>query len=131
MSPRVLVVEDNPVNLELVVALLEEQGCRVLTAQTADAGLRLIATERPDLVLMDVQLPDMTGYDATRSLKADPATAAIPVIAITAQAMRGDEAKAREAGCDGYLTKPVNTRAFRQMLRRFIPEEGQRDEDNA
>ncbi len=131
MSPRVLVVEDNPVNLELVVALLEEQGCRVLTAQTADAGLRLVAVERPDLILMDVQLPDMTGYDATRSLKTDPATAAIPVVAITAQAMRGDEAKAREAGCDGYLTKPVNTHAFRQMLKRFIPEEGLRDDDNA
>ncbi len=126
MPLRVLVVEDNPVNLELVTALLEEQGCRILCAQTAGAGLRLVAAERPDLILMDVQLPDMTGYDATRRLKADPATAAIPIVAITAQAMRGEEAKAREAGCNGYLTKPLNTRAFREMLSRFIPEERQR-----
>jgi CheY-like chemotaxis protein len=120
VPPCVLVVEDNPVNLELVTALLEEAGCRILTAETAAAGLQLVATERPDLILMDVQLPGMTGYEATQRLKADPATAAIPVIAITAQAMRGEEATARAAGCDAYLTKPLETHAFRELLRRFL-----------
>lgn len=80
MSPRVLVVEDDAVNLELVVVLLEEAGCEVLTAKSAEAGLRLAAAERPGLILMDLQLPGMTGYEATRRLKADPATASIPII---------------------------------------------------
>ena len=119
--PRVLVVEDNPVNLELVTALLEEAGCRILTAETAAAALQLVASERPDLILMDVQLPGMTGYEATRKLKANPTTATIPVVALTAQAMRGDEARARDAGCDAYLTKPLDARALREVMRRFLP----------
>ena len=118
--PRVLVVEDNPVNLELVTALLEQAGCQVRSADSAAAALQLLASERPDLILMDVQLPGMTGYEATRRLKADPATAAIPVVAITAQAMQGEEATARAAGCDAYLTKPLETQAFRELLRRFV-----------
>jgi two-component system, cell cycle response regulator DivK len=120
MAPQVLVVEDNPVNLELLAALLEEEGYRLLSAETAAAGLRLAASEHPDLILMDVQLPGMTGYEATRQLKADPATAAIPVVIVTAQAMRGEEAKARESGCDAYLTKPLDTQAFRATLRRLL-----------
>ena len=120
MAPRVLVVEDNPVNLELVTAILEEEGCQFLAAETADVCLRLAAAERPDLIVMDVQLPGMTGYEATRRLKADPATAAIPVVAVTAQAMRGEEVKAREAGCDAYLTKPLDARAFRRTIRRLL-----------
>jgi CheY-like chemotaxis protein len=118
--PRVLVVEDNAVNLELVVALLEHEGCEVLVAETADAGLGLARTGCPDLILMDVQLPGMTGYEATRHLKADPRTAKIPVVALTAQAMRGDEARAAEAGCVGYLTKPLDADSFREVLRRFL-----------
>ena len=120
MAPRVLVVEDNPVNLELVTELLEQEGCQVLPAASAEAGLRLAAAERPDLVLMDLQLPGMTGYAATSRLKADPNTAAIPVLALTSFAMQGDDRKAREAGCDGYLTKPLDTYAFRETLRRFL-----------
>ena len=118
--PRVLVVEDNAVNLELVVALLEQQGCEVLVAETADAALPLARTAHPDLILMDVQLPGMTGYEATRRLKADPATAAIPIVALTAQAMRGDETRAAEAGCAAYLTKPLDAHAFRDIVRRFL-----------
>lgn len=121
MAWRVLVVEDNPVNLELVTELLEQEGCEALAAESADAGLRLAAAERPDLILMDLQLPGMTGYEATRRLKADPATATIPVVALTAHAMRGDDAAAKEAGCDGYLTKPLSTQAFRETLRRLLP----------
>ena len=120
MAPRVLVVEDNPVNLELVGALLESEGWSVIPAETADASLRLAATERPDLIVMDVQLPGMSGYDATRRLKADPATAAIPVVALTAHAMRGEEARAREAGCNAFLTKPIDAKAFRETLRGFL-----------
>jgi two-component system cell cycle response regulator DivK len=117
---RVLVVEDNAINLELVVALLTQEGCEVLVAETADAALQLARTAQPELILMDVQLPGMTGYEATHHLKADPATAAIPVVALTAQAMRGDEARAVEAGCAAYLTKPLDARAFRDTLRRFL-----------
>jgi CheY-like chemotaxis protein len=120
MAPRVLVVEDNPVNLELVGALLESEGYRVIPAETADVGLRLAATEPPDLVVMDIQLPGMSGYEATCRLKADPATAAIPVVALTAHAMQGEEARAREAGCDAFLTKPIDTKVFRETLRRFL-----------
>ncbi len=120
MAPRVLVVEDNPVNLELVAALLESEGCGVIPAETADASLRLAAEERPDLIVMDIQLPGMSGHDATRRLKADPATAGIPVVALTAHAMRGEEARAHEAGFDAFLTKPVDTHAFRAALHRFL-----------
>jgi CheY-like chemotaxis protein len=122
MAPRVLVVEDSLVNLELVIALLEQEGCQVLTAECAEAALRLAGLERPDLILMDLQLPGMTGYEATQKLKADPATAAIPVVALTAQAMRGDEARGRQAGCDAYLTKPLEGRILRETLRRFLPQ---------
>ena len=120
-----LVVEDDLVNLELVVALLEQEGCEVLVAETADAALRVARTDRPDLILMDIQLPGMTGYEATRRLKADLATAAIPVVALTAQAMRGDEARATEAGCVAHLTKPLDVRAFRGILRRLLRGETQ------
>lgn len=121
MSLRVLVVEDNPVNLELITEVLMQEGYQVLTAQSAEAGLRLAVAERPDLILMDMQLPGMTGYEVTHRLKANPATAAIPVIALTASAMRGDDLKALEAGCDGYLTKPLDLRAFRDTLGHLLP----------
>lgn len=123
----VLVVEDNTVNLELVVALLEQEGCEVLVAETADEALSLAQTAHPDLILMDVQLPGMTGYEATHRLKADPATAPIPVVALTAQAMQGEEARAIEAGCAAYLAKPVDACVFRDILRRFL-RGGKRDE---
>lgn len=119
-APRVLVVEDNPVNLELVAALLESEGYGVIAAETADISLRLAASERPDLIVMDIQLPGMSGYDATRRLKANPATAGIPVVALTAHAMRGEEVRAREAGFDAFLTKPIDTQAFRDTLRGFL-----------
>lgn len=121
MPPRVLVVEDNLVNLELVTAVLAQAGCHVLSLTSAEGVVHLAATERPDLILMDLQLPGMTGYEAIRRLKADPATAAIPVVALTAQAMRGDEARAIAAGCDAYLAKPLDTRIFWTVLRRVLP----------
>ncbi len=120
MGGRVLVVEDHPMSLELVTELLQEEGNQVLAATSGEAGLRLAAVEGPDLILMDLQLPGMTGYEAIRRLKANPATAAIPVLALTGSAMRGDDLKVREAGADGYLTKPLDARAFRETLRRIL-----------
>ena len=120
MGRRVLVVDDHPMSLELVTELLEQEGNQVLAAASGEVGLRLAAAERPDLILMDLQLPGMTGYEAIRRLKADPATAAIPVLALTGSAMRGDDLKVREAGADGYLTKPLDARAFRETLRRIL-----------
>ena len=120
MGRRVLVVDDHSMSLELVTALLEQEGNQVLAATSGEVGLRLAAAEAPDLILMDLQLPGMTGYEAIRRLKADPATAAIPVLALTGSAMRGDDLKVREAGADGYLTKPLDARAFRETLRRIL-----------
>jgi two-component system cell cycle response regulator DivK len=122
VSPPVLVVEDETVNLELVVALLEEANCQVLTATSAKDAIRVAASERPDLILMDLQLPGMTGYEATRQLKADPATTGIPVVALTADVTKGAEARAKEAGCSAFLTKPINRQALLETLRRFLPD---------
>lgn len=105
---KVLVVEDNPANMKLAVLVLEQAGYRVLQAGDAADGLATARSESPDLILMDIQLPGMDGLAATRELKADPATCGIPVIALTAYAMKGDDEKMRAAGCDGYLAKPFH-----------------------
>lgn len=109
---RVLVIEDTPVNMTLAVFLLEAAGHLVLTATDAEAGLLLARTAQPDLILMDIQLPEMDGLEATALLKQDPATEHIPVVAITALAMKGDEARILAAGCDGYIAKPMRYQAF-------------------
>jgi CheY-like chemotaxis protein len=108
------------VNRELVTDVLEAGGFRVTQAQTAEEGLRLAHELLPDLVLMDISLPGMDGLAATRALKADPTTSHLPVIALTAHAMRGDEAIAREAGCEGYLSKPIDTRKLPATIAAFI-----------
>jgi two-component system cell cycle response regulator DivK len=105
---RILVIEDNPANQRLAKAMLGHGGHETLVAASADEGLAMVRRERPDLVLMDIQLPGMDGLEATRLLKADPATAGIPVIALTAFAMKGDKERMLEAGCDDYLTKPYH-----------------------
>lgn len=107
---RILVIEDNPANMKLASVLLHSAGHSVLTALDAESGLALARTERPDLILMDIQLPGMDGLAATAMLKHDPATAGIPVIAVTAMAMTADRAKTRDAGCDGYISKPLRYR---------------------
>ena len=109
---RILVVEDNADNMLLTVMLLQSVGHEVLTAVDAEAGLTLARQERPDLILMDVQLPGMDGLAATALLKADLATRAIPVIALTALAMKGDEERILAAGCDGYIAKPMRMHEF-------------------
>ena len=108
----ILVVEDNPQNRELVADLLALSGVRVLMAEDAETALELAAREAVDLVLMDVSLPRMDGLEAARELKRTPATAHLPVVALTAHAMKGDRERILAAGCDGYLTKPIDTRAF-------------------
>lgn len=118
--PRVLVVEDNPINLELLTALLEQEGCEVTTAERGEEGVRHAQAERFDLVLMDLQLPDITGYEALRLLRANPVTASVPVVAVTAQAMRGEEDRVKAAGFGLYLTKPLDTRRFRQVLQTLL-----------
>ena len=121
---KILLVEDNPMNLELATDLLEAAGYVVIQAGTAEEGIKLARDESPDLILMDVGLPGMDGLEATGVLKQDPATKDIPVIAITAHAMKGDEEKALAVGCAGYITKPIDTRAFPKMVTRFIESAG-------
>ena len=116
----ILIVEDNVLNLELATDLLEASGFLVLKADTAETGLRLARLSAPNLVLMDLSLPGMDGLAATRALKSDPATMHLKVVALTAHAMKGDDKAAFEAGCVGYLTKPINTRTFVSEIAAFI-----------
>jgi two-component system cell cycle response regulator DivK len=109
---KVLIVEDNSANMTLAVFLLQSAGHSVLSARDAEAGLTLAREEQPDLILMDIQLPGMDGLQATALLKRDEATRAIPVIALTALAMKGDEERIRAAGCDGYIAKPMRYQEF-------------------
>lgn len=109
---RILIVEDNADNMELAVFLLQSAGHSVLSAVDAESGLALARSERPQLILMDIQLPGMDGLQATALLKQDEATRAIPVIALTALAMKGDEERIRAGGCDGYIAKPLGVRNF-------------------
>jgi two-component system cell cycle response regulator DivK len=109
---KVLIIEDNPANMALAVFLLQSVGHTVLTATDAETGLSLARDEQPNLILMDVQLPGMNGLEATVLLKGLDATRAIPVIALTALAMKGDEERIRAAGCDGYIAKPMRYREF-------------------
>ena len=121
----ILIIENNPLSLELVTDLLEAAGYDVLQASTAEEGIRLANAELPHLILMDLSLPGMDGLRATKILKKSPSTMDIPVIALTAQAMKGDEQKVLAAGCDGYITKPINTRKFLKDVDRFFSIESQ------
>src|SRR5580765_1757158 len=109
---RVLIIEDNPTNMTLAVFLLQSAGHVVLSAADAEAGLTMARGEQPDLILMDIQLPGMDGLEATALLKKEEATRGIPVIALTALAMKGDEERIRAAGCDGYIAKPMRYQEF-------------------
>jgi two-component system cell cycle response regulator DivK len=107
---QILIIEDNPANMKLASLLLAKAGHRVLSAVDAETGIMLARTAMPDLILMDVQLPGMDGFTATALLKHDPLTASIPVIALTAMAMKYDQAKSVAAGCDAYIAKPLRYR---------------------
>jgi CheY-like chemotaxis protein len=106
----ILVVDDNPVNLKLAADVLGFEGYQILRAEDAEEAIKVIEANRPDLILMDIALPGMDGLTLTRRLKADPKTKDIVIVALTAFAMKGDDQKALEAGCDAYVTKPIDTR---------------------
>lgn len=112
MSTCILVVDDNPTNLKLASELLEMEGYEVLRASDAEEAQSILGEARPELILMDIALPGMDGLELTRKLKSTPDLAHIPIIALSAFAMKGDEEKALASGCDGYITKPINTRTF-------------------
>lgn len=116
----VLIIEDNKINMLLVTELLSMAGFDARPALNAEEGIKLARELKPALILMDVALPGMDGLDATRLLKKDPDTKNIPVVALTAYAMNGDEEKAREAGCIGYITKPIDTRSFANTIRKYL-----------
>ena len=119
-AKRILLIEDNAVNRRLAQFLLKSQGYEVWEVASAPEAFESLKEKRPDLILMDIQLPGMDGLTATRQLKADPATRDIPVLVVTSYAMKGDEAKAFEAGCSGYVTKPIDKTAFLEAVARVL-----------
>jgi two-component system, cell cycle response regulator DivK len=121
MSRRILVVEDQEDNQQILYDLLTKAGYEVAQAMDGPAALVAVTAQRPDLILMDIQLPSLDGYDVTRRLKSDPALRSIPIIVVTSYALSGDEAKARAAGCDSYVTKPYNPRQLLAKVREYLP----------
>ena len=119
-TKTILVVDDNAMNLRLFVDLFQSRGYRTVSAVDGPSAVAAAQAHRPSLVLMDLQLPGMSGLDATRAIKADPDLSHIPIIAVTAFAMKSDEAQARKAGCDGYVTKPASVRKLLDMVSSFI-----------
>jgi CheY-like chemotaxis protein len=116
MADRILIVDDNPQNLKLARVLLSSEGYEIRTAADAEEALEILETFTPRLILMDLQLPGMDGLELTRRLKADPARRGILVFALTAYAMKGDEEKAIAAGCDAYVTKPIDTDGLPRLI---------------
>jgi two-component system, cell cycle response regulator DivK len=116
----ILIVDDNPENLKLMLAILASPSYELRTASDGGDALTMLESYHPDLLLLDLQLPGLDGLSIARRLKADPARRHIPIVAVTAYAMKGDEARAREAGCDGYLTKPVDKRVLRALVAGFL-----------
>jgi two-component system, cell cycle response regulator DivK len=116
----VLLVEDNPHNRKIFSGMLTHAGFRVLEAADGQTALEQVAAERPELILMDLSIPGIDGWECTRRLKADPKTRAIPIIALTAHAMRGDEERAIAAGCDGYLAKPISPKKVVEEVKRYL-----------
>jgi two-component system cell cycle response regulator DivK len=121
MSTRILVVEDQTDNRRILRDLLSSVGYEILEAVTGDEGVTLATTQHPDLILMDIQLPGMDGYEATRRIKADPVLRHIPIIAVTSYALSGDDAQAFAAGCDAYVAKPFSPRALLTKVREYLP----------
>jgi two-component system, cell cycle response regulator DivK len=121
MTKRILVVEDQADNRQILRDLLTSEGYRVIEAQDGEEGVRAARDERPDLILMDIQLPLLDGYEATRRIKADPALRAIPIIVVTSYSLSGDEAKARAAGCDDFVPKPYSRRQLMDKISQYLP----------
>lgn len=117
---KILLVEDNEMNRDMLSRRLLRKGFDVVMAEDGEAGVNLAASESPDLILMDLSLPVMDGWEATRKIKDNPDTSAVPVIALTAHAMQGDEEKALAAGCDDYDTKPVNFKRLMEKIEKYL-----------
>ena len=124
MTKRILVVEDTDDNRKIIRDLLSSVGYELIEAVDGAEGVALAQSERPDLILMDIQLPVLDGYEATRRIRAIPELAAVPIIAVTSYALSGDEAKTRAAGCDGYVAKPFSPRQLLAKIREFLPDGG-------
>lgn len=126
-GPRILVVDDNPANLRLTRLVLGGEGYEIRTAADASQAREVLGSFRPLLILMDLQMPGMDGFELTRLLKADAETRGIRILALSAYAMKGDEQRARDAGCDGYVSKPIDTRTFPGLIARLLsePREGE------
>jgi two-component system cell cycle response regulator DivK len=121
MSKRILVIEDQEDNRRIVRDLLTSVGYEILEAVNGEEGVSRAEADRPDLILMDIQLPGLDGYEATRRIKANPALHQIPIIAVTSYALSGDDVKAYDAGCNGYIAKPFSPRALLAKVREFLP----------
>ena len=121
VTKRILVVEDQADNMQILRDLLTSAGYELIEAKDGEEGVKVATAERPDLILMDIQLPLLDGYEATRRIKADPALRAIPIIVVTSYALSGDEIEAREAGCDAYVPKPYSPRHLLTKIREFLP----------
>ena len=119
----ILVIEDNKLNMKLVNGLIKIGKYRMIEAVDAESGIQLIREQRPDLVLMDIQLPGMDGLSATKVIKEDPDLKDIPIVALTSFAMQGDEEKALAAGCTGYITKPIDTRKFLETVSQYLKDD--------
>ncbi len=120
MSKRILVVEDHEDNRQILRDLLASAGYEMIEAENGEDGVAAAAAQQPDLILMDIQLPILDGYEATRRIKADPALKAIPIIVVTSYALSGDEEKARIAGCDAYIAKPYSPRQLLARIKEFL-----------
>jgi two-component system cell cycle response regulator DivK len=119
MAKTVMIVEDNELNMKLFHDLLEAHGYHTVETRSGVEAVELARAHRPDLIIMDIQLPEISGLDVTRKLKADPELKAIPVVAVTAFAMKGDEERIRAGGCEAYLSKPISVAKFLQTVRQF------------
>lgn len=121
MTKRILVVEDQEDNRQIIRDTLSATDYQIMEAENGEEALAAVAKQRPDLILMDIQMPIMDGYEATRRIKADPGLRSIPIIAITSYALSGDEQKARAAGCDDYVPKPYSPRQLLAKIRQYLP----------
>ncbi len=124
-NETILVVEDSALNRKLVEAILQPHGYRILIAVDGAEGIEIATREKPDLILMDMQMPKVSGYDATQTLKSQPETAHIPIVALTAHAMADERERALAIGCDDYITKPIDTRAFPGQVREYLDRVGE------
>lgn len=120
MSKKVLIVEDNDLNMKLFQDLLEVHGYQTVQTKNGHDVMEIARREKPDLILMDIQLPEISGLDVTKNLKQDDELKSIPVIAVTAFAMKGDEEKIREGGCEDYISKPISVTSFLEVVQKYL-----------